>query len=114
MAQSTAGLNVDHLRERLMAADPMQRVAALHNLECELVRAAYPSTGRLAKAVTEFVARGMPFYSSLDPHYLAWVERAVQYWVRLQRPCAEPATPKVVKHVALPRERRAVARLINI
>lgn len=105
MAQQTAGLNAAHLRERLMAAGPMQRVAALHALECELVRCANPPGARLAQAVVEFVARGMPFYSCADPHYLAWVDRAVDYWERLQRGQGSP------KAAPAGRERRAAARL---
>jgi hypothetical protein len=105
MAQLSAGLDAAHLRARLMAAEPMQRVAALHALECELARNPNPPGSRLAQAVTDFVARGMPFYSIEDEYYLAWVERAVQYWERLQR---EPMAPKPP---ALGRERRRVVRL---
>ena len=67
-----------------MAAEPMQRIAALHALECRLARAALAPGARLAQVVQEFVARGMPFYSNVDPHYLEWVDRAVDYWERLQ------------------------------
>lgn len=105
MAQLSAGLDAVHLRARLMAAEPTQRVAALHALECELARNPNPPGSRLAQAVSDFVARGMPFYSIADEHYLAWVERAVQYWERLQR---EPMAPKPP---ALGRERRRVVRL---
>jgi hypothetical protein len=84
MAAPSADVDGVDLRRRLMAAEPMQRVAALHDLECQLERAAQPPGARLAQAVQEFVARGMPFYSSVDPHYLAWVDRAVEYWGRLQ------------------------------
>lgn len=79
---STDGSN---LRHRLLAADPMQRVAALHDLECLLARATPAPNARLAQAIQDFVARGMPFYSETDPHYLEWVERAGEYWRRLQR-----------------------------
>lgn len=68
-----------------MATEPMKRVAALHDLECQVERGPTPPGARLAQAIREFVARGMPFYSNVDPHYLAWVERAVDYWERLQR-----------------------------
>ncbi|MFZ2650198.1 MAG: hypothetical protein WA210_08830 [Burkholderiaceae bacterium] len=92
MTRRRAGVDDVHLRERLMATQPMQRVAALHDLECELVRSAHPPSAQLAQAIQEFVARGMPFYSNVDPHYLAWVDRAVDYWERLQRAgVAEPA-----------------------
>ena len=90
MAAPSADIDRVDLRRRLMAAEPMQRVAALHDLECRLEHATPPPSPRLAQAVHEFVARGMPFYSSVDPHYLAWVDRAVEYWGRLQ-PCAESA-----------------------
>lgn len=84
MAATSADVDGVNLRRRLMAAEPMQRVAALHDLECQLARAAQPPGARLAHAVQDFVARGIPFYSSVDPHYLAWVDRAVDYWQRLQ------------------------------
>ena len=86
-----------------MAAEPMQRVTALHALECELTRSAHPPGGRLAQAIGDFVARGMPFYSSVDPHYLAWVDRAVEYLERLRRQASEARSTG--------RERRATVRL---
>jgi hypothetical protein len=82
------GLDSAQLRERLMATEPMQRVAALHDLECQVERSAKPPGARLAQAIQDFVARGMPFYSNVDPHYLEWVDRAVSYLERLQRECA--------------------------
>jgi hypothetical protein len=85
MPRANAGLDSAQLRNRLMATEPTLRIGALHALECELERGAAPPGARLAQAIQEFVARGMPFYSSVDPHYLAWVERAVDYWERLQR-----------------------------
>jgi hypothetical protein len=108
MAQQTAGLDAARLRARLLAAEPMQRFSALHALECELARCANPPGARLAQAVVDFVARGMPFYSSVDPHYLAWVERAVQYWERLQRDRLPAVTRSLVG------ERRASARLAGV
>ncbi len=63
----------------------MQRVAALHELECLLARATPAPNARLAQAIQDFVARGMPFYSETDPHYLEWVDRAADYWQRLER-----------------------------
>lgn len=91
MARASAGLGSAQLRTQLMASEPMKRVAALHDLECQVQRGPAPPGARLAQAIQEFVARGMPFYSNVDPHYLAWVERAVDYWERLQRRrnCAE-------------------------
>jgi hypothetical protein len=85
MTQPTAVMDSQRLRAHLLAAEPMHRVAALHALERELARKPLPPGARLAQAIEDFVARGMPFYSSVDPHYLAWVDRAVQYWERLQR-----------------------------
>ena len=82
------GLDSARLRDRLMATEPMQRGAALHDLQCQVERSAKPPGARLAQAIQDFVARGMPFYSNVDPHYLAWVDRAVSYWERLQRECA--------------------------
>lgn len=88
------GLDSAQLRERLMATEPMQRVAALHDLECQVERSAKPPGARLAQAIQDFVARGMPFYSNVDPHYLEWVDRAVSYLERLQRECATHAQRK--------------------
>jgi hypothetical protein len=102
MAGATAELDSAQLRDRLLAAEPMQRVAALHELECQVQRGPRPAGSRLAQAVREFVARGMPFYSRADPHYLAWVDRAVAYWERLQRECASGdarATPREARTV---------------
>jgi hypothetical protein len=80
--ENTDGAN---LRHRLLAAEPMHRVAALHDLECLLARTVPAPNARLAQAIQDFVARGMPFYSDADPHYLEWVDRAVDYWQRLNR-----------------------------
>jgi hypothetical protein len=84
MAQQLTIKDATALRSSLMAADPMPRAAALHALECELAGKTHARGTRLALGIEEFVARGMPFYSSLDAHYLAWVDQAVQYWERLQ------------------------------
>jgi hypothetical protein len=81
----TESADGSNLRHRLLAAEPMQRVAALHDLECLLARTRPAPSARLAQAIQDFVARGMPFYSDADPHYLEWVDRAVEYWQRLQR-----------------------------
>ena len=88
MARASSGSDSAQLRDRLMASEPMQRVSALHDLECQVERVPTPPGARLAQAIREFVARGMPFYSKADPHYLAWVDRAVDYWERLQRGCS--------------------------
>lgn len=85
MARAISGFDSVQLRDRLMATEPMQRVAALHDLECQVERGPKRPGARLAQTIQEFVARGMPFYSNVDPHYLAWVDRAVDYWERLQR-----------------------------
>jgi hypothetical protein len=85
MTRAIAGFDSAQLRDRLMATEPMKRVAALHDLECQVEHAVKPPGVQLAQAIQDFVARGMPFYSCVDPHYLAWVDRAVDYWERLQR-----------------------------
>jgi hypothetical protein len=72
------------LRERLMAPEPMPRFTALHALEeIELEQGASPARVALAQAVAKFVERGIPYYSKQDPHYRAWVSKAVSYWERL-------------------------------
>lgn len=74
------------LRERLMAPEPMPRVTALHALEgeLELEQGASPARVALANAAARFVERGIPYYSVQDPHYRAWVSKAVSYWERLR------------------------------
>jgi hypothetical protein len=104
MAQYTKVTDSLQLREHLMAAEPMHRVVALYALERELARNALPPGARLAQSIEDFVARGMPFYSSVDPHYLAWVEQAVQHWERLQR------RSEAVELKSMPGERRSKLR----
>jgi hypothetical protein len=70
---------LEGLRAQLMAPDPMQRVIALHAIE---VDAGQGGDGRLAGQVEAFTARGIPYYAPQDPHYQAWVERALGYWQR--------------------------------
>jgi hypothetical protein len=74
------------LRERLMAPEPMPRFTALHALEAiELEQGASPARVALAQAAARFVERGIPYYSVQDPHYRAWVSKAVSYWERLRQ-----------------------------
>lgn len=73
-------MNADLLRAQLMAPDPMQRVIALHTLEVE---AETRKTAKLAGQVEAFAARGIPYYAPNDPHYQAWVGRALEFWQRL-------------------------------
>ncbi len=73
----------DSLRESLMAPNPMQRAIALHALEVELERSSGTPAASLANEVAKFTARGIPFYSLRDPHFCAWVRKAVSYWQRL-------------------------------
>ncbi len=80
-------MDASTLRERLMAPEPMPRVTALHALEgeLELEQGASPARVALASAAARFVERGIPYYSLQDPHYRAWVSKAVSYWERLQQ-----------------------------
>ena len=66
------------LRAQLMSDLPMQRIKALHLLEVQ------PTGGNTPEyvAAARFAARGIPFYSARDPHYLAWVDKAVGHWQR--------------------------------
>jgi hypothetical protein len=57
----------------------MQRVSALHAIEVE----AHAGGPRLAGQVEAFAARGIPYYSPQDPHYRAWVDRALGFWRRM-------------------------------
>lgn len=78
---SVAVADADLLRAQLMAPDPMQRVMALHSLEVE---AEHRKTPKLAVQVEAFAARGIPYYAPNDPHYQAWVGRALDFWQRLR------------------------------
>lgn len=75
------------LRERLMAPEPMPRATALHALEEEIEhqQRASPAQAALAHAAARFVERGIPYYSTQDPHYQAWVSKAVSYWEKLRQ-----------------------------
>ena len=68
------------LRQHLMAPDPMLRLLGLHALERELER--HPA-GALINEIARFAARGIPYYSLSDPHFMEWVGKAVAYWERL-------------------------------
>ena len=70
-------LDSDTLRQQLMSDHPMQRIKALHALELE--RASTPEQ----QAAARFASRGIPFYSAQDPHYRAWVDKAVGHWQRV-------------------------------
>jgi len=86
MPSSTAVMDSSTLRERLMAPEPMPRFTALHALEeVVLEQGTSPARAALAQAVTRFVERGIPYYSTQDPHYREWVSKAVSYWERLQQ-----------------------------
>ncbi len=78
--------DADVLRAQLMAPDPMQRFMALHTLEVE---AEQGKLAKLAGQVEAFAARGVPYYAPNDPHYQAWVGRAVDFWQRLHAANAE-------------------------
>ncbi len=81
--QRTAHLDSDTLREQLMAPNPMQRVSALHSLEVEAESGVADERAAVAQAAAKFAARGIPFYAVDDPHYKAWVGKAVDFWQRL-------------------------------
>jgi hypothetical protein len=72
------------LRQQLMAPNPMQRVVALHTLEVEAECGTADDRSAVAHAAAKFAARGIPFYAINDPHYKAWVGKAVDYWTRLK------------------------------
>ena len=84
MSSASSVMDSSTLRECLMAPEPMPRFTALHALEgIELEQGASASRVALAQAAARFVERGIPFYSTQDPHYRAWVSKAVSYWERL-------------------------------
>lgn len=84
----SSALDLEGLRAQLMAPDPMQRVCALHAIEVE---AEQGGSGKLAGQVEAFAARGIPYYAPTDPHYRAWVERALRYWQQVHADGALPA-----------------------
>lgn len=86
MSSASSVMDSSTLRERLMAPEPMPRFTALHALEAiELEQDASPARVALAQAAARFVERGIPYYSVQDPHYRAWVSKAVSYWERLRQ-----------------------------
>ena len=70
-------LDSNSLRQQLMSDHPMHRIKAVHALE--VARAATPEQ----QAAVRFASRGIPFYSAQDPHYRAWVDKAVGHWERV-------------------------------
>lgn len=84
------------LHAELMAPEAMKRVLALHAVEVEADKV---GSTPLVKAFTDFAARGIPFYSPQDPHYQAWVGKAVGYWEQLHGGAAR-APRRAAKHAA--------------
>jgi hypothetical protein len=80
--KSSSLADASALRAQLMAPDPMQRVMGLYTLE---MQAEQGGEGRLAGQVEAFTARGIPYYAPNDPHYQAWVSRALEFWLRLHQ-----------------------------
>lgn len=87
MPTSHAVMDASTLREHLMAPQPMPRVAALHVLEegIEHLQGGDAASVALANAAARFVERGIPYYNVQDPHYQAWVSKAVSYWEKLSQ-----------------------------
>lgn len=75
-------MDASTFRQGLLAPEPMPRVVALHALEAEIehVQGGNPA---LVNAAARFVERGIPYYNVQDPHYQAWVSKAVSYWEKL-------------------------------
>lgn len=84
-AHPTTAMDAAILREHLMAPQPMPRIMALHALEEEIecLQNGDASCAALANAAARFVERGIPYYNVQDPHYQAWVSKAVSYWEKL-------------------------------
>jgi hypothetical protein len=68
------------LRQQLMAPRAIERVHALHALERELQ--ARPDSA-VARELSDFTARGVPYFAPEDSHYLAWVDKAVAFLDKL-------------------------------
>lgn len=91
-------LDSDTLRQQLMSHLPMQRIKALHVFEVEPANGATPEHVAAAAAAARFAARGIPFYSAQDTSYLAWVDKAVTLWQRVQDTVAyAPAVSKFAR-----------------
>lgn len=84
-AHNAAEMDAIAFREGLLAAEPMPRFVALHALEEEIEHSqgGDASSVALANAAARFVERGIPYYNVQDPHYQAWVSKAVSYWEKL-------------------------------
>lgn len=85
-AHTAAEMDAIAFREGLMAPQPMPRFVALHALEEEIEHSSHggdASSVALAHAAARFVERGIPYYNVQDPHYQAWVSKAVSYWEKL-------------------------------
>jgi hypothetical protein len=84
-AHTTATIDASTFREGLLAPEPMPRFVALHALEAEIEQSQSgdASCVALANAAARFVERGIPYYNVQDPHYQAWVSKAVSYWEKL-------------------------------
>jgi hypothetical protein len=91
MASHFHPLDPETLRQHLMAPEPTKRAAALHALEVELEPGTPAARSPLAGAAAKFAARGIPFYAVDDPHYRAWVSKAVDFWLRLRATHSGPA-----------------------
>jgi hypothetical protein len=76
--------DADALRAKLTDPRPMERAIGLHALEVAVTGCTDAARVRLAAEAERFTARGIPFYRPDDRDFLAWVERAVGYWQRLQ------------------------------
>jgi len=84
MSNPSTTMDATLLRERLMAPEPMPRFTALHALEAEAEhRHGDSALASVASAAARFVERGIPYYNLQDPHYQAWVAKAVSYWEKL-------------------------------
>jgi hypothetical protein len=83
---TAAALDAVILRQGLMAPEPMPRIMALHALEEEIghLQGGDTACAALASAAARFVERGIPYYNVQDPHYQAWVCKAVSYWEKLR------------------------------
>ena len=88
-------LDSDTLRQQLMSHLPMPRIKALHAFEVQPATGASPEHVAAAAAAARFAARGIPFYSAEDTSYLAWVDKAVTLWQRVQDTAS--FTPVVAK-----------------
>ena len=69
----TLAISSQALREQLMSPLAIDRIHAMHALECEIDHA----DQQVSRELRAFTARGIPYYAPHDAAYQRWVNKAV-------------------------------------